>query len=211
MRIPEDVQARIREEEAFRAQVKRELEGQKADGKITPWKFLNSNLGILIVTSIFVTGLGSLFTLWNQKHDSADARRKEERKILDEYDMRLNEIKYYAAGIEQATDDDQRSQLLMYVWYAARGTQEYQPALPEFRGAHMAGLIVQLEGLGSVDVSSKAAIDATEDLNTGVERVNGAERQSPKGFRLFSVEHLHKDIRALQGFRDFAWHRLDKS
>lgn len=162
MSIPEDVQARIREEKSFRAQIKRDIESQKTGEKITLWKFLNSNLGILIITSIFVTGLGSLFTLWNQKHDAAEARRREQRKILDEYDMRLNEIKFHTSAIEQATNDVRREQLLMYVWYAAHGTQEYQPALPEFRGAHMAGLVVQLEGLGDVDTTSMAAIDAIE-------------------------------------------------
>ena len=211
MSIPEEMQQQIREEEAFRAQIRRELEAQKPQEPITTWKFLNSSFGILLLTSIFVTAAGSGFTLWNQKNDAAIAKRKEERKLLDEYDMRLKEIKYYTGQIQQASNDNQRGQLLMYVWFAARGTPEYQPALPEFRSAHMAGLIVQLEGLGILDPTAKTAIDATEDLNTGVETINGVQRQSPDGHRLFTVEHLQKDIGALQAFRDFAWRRLDRS
>jgi hypothetical protein len=52
------------------------------------------------------------------------------------------------ARIAQVSDPDE-GELTNHIYYAAHGTPEFQPAVPEYKQAHMAAIVVQLDNWGS--------------------------------------------------------------
>jgi hypothetical protein len=202
------VVTRILQEEQLRLQIKTKLEIDAKPKTFTWWDFLNSSLGIFVLTSLFVTGLGTALGWWHEGYQHREARIDAARKIFAEYDARLGQIRTYTAQIAKTTDEDKRGELIMYEYYAARGTPEYQPTSPEFRGVPLAGMIIQLEVLGYQDRSDESAAAAAHALDTGVELKDGKELQSPHGYRLFTDGRLKGYVDALQAYRDSVWKNL---
>jgi hypothetical protein len=206
--VPQELVSRIFQEERVRLQIKTQLESTAADKKLTFWTFLNSGVGLLILTSLLVTGLGTALGWWHEGFQRRQTRLEAARKLFAEYDARLGQIRTYTAEVAQTPDADKKGELIMYEYYAARGTPEYQPTSPDFRGVPLTGILVQLQTLGYQDKSADRAMSAARDLDTGVEMENGKEMQSPRGFRLFSVRRLQSFVDALQVYRETAWKKM---
>jgi hypothetical protein len=122
------------------------------------------------------------------------------KQLINEYDFRLNEIETRVAEIRQATNDDDKGALQVYIWRAVRGNSDFQPSLPEFANTHMVGVIVRLTEAGFTE-HAKEAIQAARDLENG-----GAEahsRQSPHGYGLFSQEYLDSRVKDLRSYSDY--------
>jgi hypothetical protein len=174
----------------------------KSDSANVAWRIANSSLAIFLLGAIFVTGLGASLTKCSQMLKDEAFEKATARRLLQELDLRTDQIGNYVALIRLHDSEEDKGRTLMYAWRVARGTTDYQPALPEFRGVHMAGLIIQLDALGYSEDASDA-IAAAEDLDIGVEFKDGKERQSPReNFRVFGPEHLDRDLQALQRYRD---------
>src|SRR5579862_618555 len=97
--VPEHVIQRIVAEEATRIRVQAELDKQTITNRSKAWQFLNSNLGIFVLTTIFVSGIGSAFTLWQQHAREVEARRQAGLRLLAEFDFRLNEVQFRSSRI----------------------------------------------------------------------------------------------------------------
>ena len=180
----------------------------QSDAANRVWRIANSSLAIFLLGAIFVTGLGASLTKCSQILKDEASEKATTRRLLQELDLRIDQIGNYATLIRLHESEEDKGSTLMYAWRVARGTTDYQPALPEFRGVHMAGLIIQLDALGYSENASDA-IAAAEDLDIGVEFKDGKERQSPTNhFRLFGIEHLEKDLYALQRYRDYVFRRV---
>ena len=90
MPLPDEVIERIAGEEGLRFRLREEFEREKKDASDSKlMKFLNSAFGLLLITSLFVTGLGSLFAWWNQRAKETESRLPMERKLMAEFDFRL--------------------------------------------------------------------------------------------------------------------------
>jgi hypothetical protein len=208
----EALKKRILDEELYRVEIRKALEEKKQDDvtESPTWKILNSNLVIVVVTSIFVTGFGTWLTWLHQSHAEKIQTQRLEKKLLAEFDLRLVEIRGAVAEVKRTTNDGEKGSYLMYAYYAARGTPEYQPTWPEFKGTHMAGLVIQLDSLG-ISKGAADAIAATVDLDTGVEIKDGKQWQAAAPalpYRLLSSDRLDLAVKRLQAFRDAAWQKM---
>lgn len=203
--LPEHVIRQVIAEEKLRSQVREELERERKGtnaSKSGLWMFLNSAFGVFLLSSIFVTGLGGLFTYWSQHARERDARIREEKKLLAEFDFRLKELQTRIAEIQSATNVEDKGALTVYIWRAARGNSDYQPAVPEFKNVHWADIIIQLESFGISEGASEA-IAATRDLETGVGVV------TPKGYTVFPANYLEQRESILQKYDEKAWKKVD--
>jgi hypothetical protein len=203
-RLSENIVQRIAAEEAARMQIRQTLENSDKTKPPTSkfWQFLNSPLGIFVLTTIFVSGIGGVFTLWQQHFNEMQANKRQALRLLAEFDFRLNEIEFRSAHIAELKDPTARGQETMYIWRAARGNVDFQPALPEYHNVHWAGIIIQLAGLGASQGSAEA-IAATRQLE------NGATVPVGNGFGVFPPGILEKETKALQQYNDAAWRTID--
>lgn len=88
---PED-RARIRLEEMYRAEV-RDTMKLVVRPRSRAWTFFNSNLGLWLLSAIFISGLGTLFTMWQHTRDLQHAKEEkaaEAQRVL--HDRQTQEI-----------------------------------------------------------------------------------------------------------------------
>ena len=180
---------RVIEEERLRLQVRSELERESKTTKGAFWEFVNSAFGIFLLSSVFVTGLGGLFTVWTQHNREKENRIREEKKMLAEFDFRLKELETRIAEIQAAPTPDDKGALTVYIWRAARGNSDYQPAVPEFKNVHWADIVVQLDSYG-ITAHASEAIAAIRDLEVGVSGGATIGIRSPHGYYVFPVGYL---------------------
>jgi hypothetical protein len=128
---------------------------------------------------------------------SDDTRRG---KWIGEYDFRLNEIETRDEEIRKAKTDDEKGALQVYIWRAVRGNSDFQPSLPEFANTHLAGIVLDLQGVGFTE-HAKEAIQAARDLENG--GPDAQTHQSPGGYGVFSQEYLDSRVRMLRTYSDY--------
>src|ERR1041385_2688067 len=75
--LVESDRARIRLEETYRAEIRSAL-GSAQTGRSRTWTFLNSNLGLWLLSAVFITGFGALYNSW--QHDRDIERTRQERQ-----------------------------------------------------------------------------------------------------------------------------------
>jgi len=205
-RVPPDIEEAIYEEEKLRLRVRAELAdaAQKVTGSDKPltfWTFLNSQFALFLMGAIFVSGLGGAFTLWHQSHQERNQRIVSARRLLAEFDFRLNELDTRIKNLSTIPEADGGAEST-YVWRVARGDSAFQPALPEFKNVHWAGIVIQLDTLGFGDETSKA-VQATRDLE------NGGSIRTTTGYSLYPAGFLASRSATLHKFRDAAWSKVD--
>jgi hypothetical protein len=208
--LPDDAVQRIVHEERVRFAIRQELErAAKIEQELgsNVWRFLNSSFGLFLLTSILVSGVGGLLTYWNQQTKDTAARYQQEKKLLAEFDFRLNDIDSKITRIAQVSDPDEKGELTNHIYSAAHGSPEFQPAVPEYKQVHMAAIVVQLDSWGLSDHAAEA-IAATRDLDSGLVMQNGVVDRSPKGYRLLPLEYLQKRAKTLHQFSESAWNKL---
>src|ERR1700677_4503024 len=84
---------RIILEETIRLEVRANLERRKSDESASRLvKFLNSSFGLFLLSTIFVTGLGGLFTYWTQRTKDIRTEQGTKEKLLAEYEWRLIDL-----------------------------------------------------------------------------------------------------------------------
>lgn len=198
--LPEETIERITAEELVRLQVRERLHANdRPDSRVL--KFLNSAFGLFLLTSLFVSGLGGFFTYWNQKTKENEVRRGEEKKLLAEFDFRLSELDTRISEIARTSDLDVKGADTIYVYRAAMGS-DFQPALPEYKNEHWAGIIIQLSSLG-ISENSAQAITATRDLTSGNYAGKG-----PGGLSFFAPGYLEDRAKTLHEYREAAWKKI---
>lgn len=201
--LPQETIERITAEERLRFQLREELLSDKSGTSGSKaLKFLNSAFGLFLLTTIFVSGLGGLFTWWNQKIKEDQALRQQQKKLLAEFDFRLNELDSRISQIAKANDPDSKGLYTVYVYRAALGAQ-FQPTLPEFRDVTWAGIIIQLDSLG-ISEHSAQAIGATRDLASDEYAGKG------KTYSFFAPGYLEERARILHAYDLAARTKIDR-
>lgn len=98
--LTNDDRMKIRLEEEYRAAVRKDLQdtSHREGPKSAIWVFVNSSFGLWLLSAIFVTGAGSLFTLYQNAENERvkkEAILDTERKLIAEKIERLDlEIAY---------------------------------------------------------------------------------------------------------------------
>jgi hypothetical protein len=203
--LPEDIVERIIAEERLRLQVREELERAKktqSTSGLNLWAFLNSGFGIFLLSSIFVTGLGGLFTYWTQHNKEKEERVREEKRLLAEFDFRLKELETRITQINSTNNIEEKGTFTVFIWRAARGDGGFQAAVPEFRNVHWADIVIQLDSFG-ISENSAAAIAAIRDFETL------AGQKTPGRYTVFPDGYLEQREKTLRSYSEKAWKKVD--
>jgi hypothetical protein len=171
---------RIILEEQLRWSVRRELEPvpKESEPSFGLWGFLNSALGLLLISSVVVGGLGKLYSD-HQKRAQEDIKRQAELvKITSEIDNRVTRIESFLRDIsDPVLPPDKRQQDTIYIWRIVVGDRQYLPPLPEFRNTHFNGLLLQLR-LNGLKVETKDAGKASIEIEDDARRLRYSFRES---------------------------------
>jgi len=164
--LSDEVIHRITAEEMVRFEVRERLEKKKSDDFDSPlMKFLNSALGLFLLTTIFVTGAGTLFTYLTQRAKDIEAKQQIEKKLLAEYEWRLTDLDARIAQNAGTQDVETKGVNSIMIYRTTMGI-DFPTSAPEFRGVPWSGLIIQLEAFGATEHASEAIV-TTRSLTDG--------------------------------------------
>jgi hypothetical protein len=165
--LSDEVIQRVTAEEILRFDIQSRLKKKDTDGSDSKAvKFLNSPFGLFLLGAIFISGIGGLFQLWNDRSKHEEIQRDAQRKALAEYRWRLAELDQRIVEIQKTTDVEIKGVDTIMIYRASYGAIEFQPTLPEFKNESWAGVITQLDTLG-VSENAAQAIIATKELIDG--------------------------------------------
>lgn len=153
-------------EETVRLEVRERLRKRKIDESGSKFiKFLNSGLGLFLLSTLFVSGLGGLFTYWTQKAKDTRSEQQTKEKLLAEYEWRLIDLDGRISQNDATSDKDVWGVNSLMTIKAVTGN-DFATTLPEFKQVHWAGLIIQLREFGISEYADEA-IRATKTLTDG--------------------------------------------
>ena len=98
--LSEDEKARIRAEEAFRAELRQQFSQPKASGL---WTFLNSAFGLWLLGSVTLGGITFLYQSFVSSKQEAAAHTEMMAKVFEELEMHL-ESAHYSLKIDAAAN-----------------------------------------------------------------------------------------------------------
>lgn len=114
--LTEKEKERIRQEEIYRYEVRRDIESQPSPSstKLQIWKFLNSPFGIYLLSSVLIGLIGFSYARWEEQRVERAQRVEMIRVAEDEISFRLRQVELLideskeAAEIcrQQASDND---------------------------------------------------------------------------------------------------------
>lgn len=166
---------RIIAEERFRRQIRDELDPPKPP-RSRLGQMLNAPLGLLLVSSVLISGVGALLGKYNADNQAAAQQRQELSKHLVEHNYRLVRAAYMARFVG-TTESGQSTCVNLY--QLLDGIPTYQPTMPEFQGQKWLGVVWRIGWLsGANRATTSAANDALVELDGFVRRDcrEGAER-----------------------------------
>jgi hypothetical protein len=122
------------------------------------WSFLNSPLGLLLISSALLTGMARLYTDFQSFKDTSRIQQQEIAKLISEFDYRLSLVEYYSRELAgDAPDREARVSIGVQIWRAVTGDVQFQPALPEYKNAHWLSIAVRLRVLLADSTSDEIA------------------------------------------------------
>jgi hypothetical protein len=158
---------RIIAEETIRLEVREKLDRRKSDESSSRLvNFLNSSFGIFLLSTIFVAGLGGLFTYWTQRAKDVRAEQGTKEKLLAEFEWRLIDLDGRIAQNHANPNTPEISGVNSLMTIRAVNGIDFATTLLEFKEVNWAGLIIQLRELGISD-NADEAIRATKVLTDG--------------------------------------------
>ena len=195
----------IVEEESFRLSLRRELE-PPANDKLTAWKFLNSNVGLLLLSSVLI---GSLSWGYNQIRDYRNARTENQeivRKLRIELAFRAQNV---SAEVPQELKWDNFYDY-MFIFDGTRKGWIPQPVYPEFQDRTVSGLTYEL--LSRAPEEDKALVDQHFQSSLQVSRVLKDlmrvsiqdEREGEQNLRPEDIERLQESVALFVQLRSLA-------
>jgi hypothetical protein len=198
--LTEDAKERIRLEEQFRLKARSEQEEEDSkknqSGSILP--FLNSKLGIVVLSTILVPTIGGLYAHMQQRAAQRSTQNQQTIKLLTEFDWRIAEIEYHKNGIPHEANPDKWASAA-YIWRAIVGDPAFIPTQPEFQRVHLAGIVSQLRSLGYEDPGD-LAFKTIKEMESGG-RVVPLPDQPPQMDHTYDVSTLETQLGVLKKFR----------
>lgn len=169
------------------------LEARKNRG-FSIWRFFNSPLGLLVVSSVVIAGLGNLYTERKHGLDESARIKAEVLKIATEMDIRITEMIMLDSQImNPLTSSQERQDSSIYIWRITVGDVKYTPSLPEFKDMHFSGLISRLRIYHMPHLATKSQFDAAIRATLNIEREVLMTHSNLKG-------RERTDIATLQNF-----------
>jgi hypothetical protein len=129
---------RIRAEEVFREEVRREL-ADKKDGSVL--RFLNSALGIWLLSTIVVGLFSWSYTVWKDSRASASQRAETVRRLEAEIASRVQFLQSYLPSVQNRED----FWLALWAVEQPRVTQVTLSVFPEYNSRGLTALLWELK------------------------------------------------------------------
>jgi len=198
--LPEDVKNRIRLEEQLRMAVRADLEKEE---KKQPQEaglrgFLNSKLGLIVLSTILVPTMAGIYTQMQQRASQRSLQNQQTIKLMAEFDWRISEIEFHRSRIPSEADHA-KWESAMYIWRSIVGDPNYLPTLPEFQRVHLGGMVAQFRALGYEDKDG-IALRTIKEMESGGEAVHLAG-QPPDMDHTYEVNKLDSQLAVLKQFR----------
>jgi hypothetical protein len=99
---------------------------EQVSPKKTRWsefkEFLNTKLGTLILTGIFITGGGALIKRAIEQYSERQQTIAHERSLLVQYDSRVSQLSSVQAEINQAQSSLEKANVTLCLWWLVKGT-----------------------------------------------------------------------------------------
>jgi hypothetical protein len=182
--LDESTKNRIWSEERFREEVRKQLEEQSSKEKPGKWlKFLNSSFGLWVLSAVFISGAGGLYTQWHTSHQEGvkldDQRRTEEKRLVELHERMKLEIAHRLSQtlirLSDAADSGQPERLRK-----GRTEKDVRVILEDFAtgtGIRLAPLYADLANQTTlamvVEVSASSKSDQSAQLKRAVEDLSG--------------------------------------
>jgi hypothetical protein len=167
--VNDELVRRVLAEERLRLAVQAEFLGAQQPSSPAISRFLNSALGLLLVSSVVVAGLGRLYADYRQRLTDRAARVAQLERLITEIDYRISQIELGIPNVpyrEQSSPVPQENR--QGVWQVATGTGSFQAAWPEFKNVPIYGLMSRLSREAQVDPSAYARQAALTFANPDV-------------------------------------------
>lgn len=155
---------RILSEENFRFEIRKKLYPETSHSTL---KFLNSPFVLLIISSVFIGGLGKLYTDNQEYINRENERHRNVITLMAEFNHRYQYIKNITKTIKKNEIKNETSQgEHILLWRAIVGHADFNTALPEYKNNHWGGILARIDSL-DVDVPQEVtdAIYSLEFLN----------------------------------------------
>ncbi|MBX2923768.1 MAG: hypothetical protein KF746_16310 [Chitinophagaceae bacterium] len=133
--------AKIKAEEILRKQIKEEISTPKEkENKIL--KFLNSPVGLLIISGIIISGIGKLITEGIDSKKAHALTKKEAVRYLTELNERVFQLKFFKAKLDTSSTEDFKKYYSTGFGATKLGaTGWYNPVFSEFKEVPLQALI----------------------------------------------------------------------
>jgi hypothetical protein len=182
--LDEPTKSRLWMEERFRAEVRAQLERQASKDIQGKWiKFLNSSFGLWILSALFISGAGSLYTQWHTTHQEvqkkAEQRRSEEQRLLELHARMKSEIAHRMsqALIRLSDVADPRNQERLRKGYTPKDVKIILEDFATGTGLRLAPLYPDLSNQSTLamalEVSESTAENRAGTLKRAVEDLSG--------------------------------------
>jgi len=166
--------------------------------------FLNSGLGIFLLTTIFVT-LGGAVLKWSVEQSvEREKRIGRERSLLVELDTRVAQISARGHQIRELPDDDQKASTTLCIYQLAGGSGDCD-STGTAKGRPLVAIVNELYGLGvKTDPNDVRTTLGQIETEQG-EVLNSVNR------RVYPDGLLEQRLDVLRAYSGKAWHEIGHS
>lgn len=120
------------------------------------WRFLNSSLGLFVLSSGLLTGGGRLYSQWQAQQQMAMVRRADMSRLLVELDVRTVEISVIRARVLKGAPSGPAPLAELKDIIAGGGS--YRASAPEFQGVHTLALLSRTDLVAGDMLSQEISI-----------------------------------------------------
>jgi hypothetical protein len=177
--------------------------------KKTRWSkvkdFLNTNLGIFVLTAIFVTFGGALVKWAIENYTEREQKLAHERSLLIEFDSRVSQMTAREAQIDSFQTDADKGSATLCIYHLAAGDGICDSTAAGTPKRSLLSIVNELTGL-------RVGVDPTPALNTlgEIETQQGENAVAvPSGVtRLYPAGLLKQKLDALRAYSSDVWKRV---
>lgn len=147
--LTDDEKRRIQAEEIYRQEVRNSNELGQAESKL--WTFLNSNFGMLLISSFFLSGISFVYTAYTSSQDANAQQQAAIFKLTHELNHRICFLQLPAFQPGRG--------MLQAAYAAASGAEPdtataFEPLFEEYRGMSMDELFFNLSQVADDELTS---------------------------------------------------------
>jgi hypothetical protein len=199
---------RARKGEKYRVEGDFATISEQVSPRETRWSetknFLNTKLGALLLTAVFVTGGGALIKKAVEQYAERQKTIARERSLLVEFDSRVFQLRSVETEINEEPTPIRKSDSSLCLWWIVKGTEGVCNADKPLRP--LVDVVNELTGL-DVGVNPEEVQKTIGDLSS----FNGADTISDENGRprrLYKPDVLDQRLNSLRSYSKAVWNKI---